>query len=85
MPKAKVSRFKFSGDILQIRRKLLRYSLDEMGVLLRVSGVTIRNWEKGAMYPHPKRLERIAEVIQMKPQHLLLQDLSDRTKSLRGK
>ncbi len=74
--------FKFSGDILQIRRKLLNYSLQQIADKVGVTKACIHHWENGKSYPESKHLNKLAQIIQMKPERMLLKDFSERAKTL---
>lgn len=72
MPKLSNARFRFCSDTLFISRQASRLSLEKLGDLIGCSATTIHKWEKGINKPSPKNFGKLAEVLKIKPERLLL-------------
>ena len=63
-----------------------KYSQEELADILKVSNVTISNWENGLQEPRSKRVRELAEALGTTPAYLLGEnDSPNDTKSLTDK
>lgn len=85
MANSEETKFKFSGDMLLIRRKLLNYSRKELGKHIGVTGVSVKHWEDEKATPNPWHLDKLAKFFDTKPEHMVVKDLSERARVLNVK
>lgn len=55
------------GPTIRLLRREMGLTQRELADLVKVSRVTVSNWERGKELPHPNRLERIAAVANVDP------------------
>ncbi len=72
MEKPRNKKVKFSGDLLNIRRKTLGLSQGDVAKAIGVSKMAVHHWEIGRFQPYPKHIPLIATVLKMNATSLLL-------------
>lgn len=78
-------KFRFSADLLVIRRRLLNYSQRKLGKLAGVSCMTISKWERGLSEPSKENVGALARIFKVSPKRMLLIDLDDRERVINAK
>lgn len=72
MPKLVPSKFKFSGDIMEISRKVLGLSQYDLAKAIGVTSATVYYWERGRYQPSPEYIPLLAKILKTKPHRLFL-------------
>lgn len=77
--------FKFSPDLLVVRRKLLSYSQAQIGEYIGVNKMTVSKWERGLSEPNDRYIIKLAKLFKEDPKRLMLLDFNRRAESLNVK
>lgn len=67
---------KFCGNMLTIRRESMGFTMAALAGRLKLSRQAVFKWERGITMPSPPNIVKISRVLKIKPQHLVMPEVS---------